>query len=60
MSKKLKFVRWSYVPGHFWIRVCGFGLVVKDVTRWPLLFSERYGYTRRLYLGRIAIGWLPR
>jgi hypothetical protein len=54
----VKVLVWNYHPGHFWVRVLGKGLVIKDTRRWPLLFSERYGYTRRWRIGRIAIGYL--
>lgn len=34
-----------------WFRVFGCGLTWKDTRHYPLLFSERYGYTRRLQIG---------
>jgi hypothetical protein len=40
-------------PRHFWFRLFGFGVVIKDVRVHPLLFSER---TKRVRCWRI--GWL--
>jgi hypothetical protein len=50
----------SHRPGFGWFRVFGFGVTWKDATRHELLFSERYGYTRRLHVGRWRIGGLKR
>lgn len=47
-------------PGHWWFRLTrnGPGLFVKDTTRHRLIFSERYGYTKYVRLGRWIIGYL--
>ena len=47
-------------PGLLWFRVFGVGLVVKDVTRHPLMFSERQGLVRLVRLGRWLVRWLGR
>ena len=40
----------------FWFRIFGYGLVF---SRGPMMFSERYGYARRLELwGRWRVGLL--
>lgn len=44
----------------FWIRVFGYGISVRDVTKHSLLFSERYGYTRYMMVGKWVVRWLPR
>lgn len=36
-------------PGHLWFRIFGWGLAVKDIRCWPLLFSERMGKTGRSF-----------
>jgi hypothetical protein len=41
----------------FWIRIFGRGVRVERDAR--LLFSERYGYTRALRIGRWSVRWLP-
>ena len=37
---------WYHIPGFFWIRVFGYGFLIKDPKRYPPLFSERLNYTR--------------
>ena len=49
----MKLLAWHYSPGLFWFRVCGWGLVIKDPTLYPPMFSERMGY-RRFYN---VFGW---
>jgi hypothetical protein len=39
--------------GYLWFRLLGYGLHFKNINKHPLLFSERYGYKKRLQLG----GW---
>jgi hypothetical protein len=34
----------------FWFRVCGYGLSVSTKKRSMAFFSERYGYTKPLYV----------
>lgn len=41
--------------GMFWFRVFGYGLHIKDTTRHALLFSERYGHTKKLLIGKWCI-----
>ncbi len=52
-------IAWSYRPGLFWVRVFGWGVLVKDVVRWPLIFSQRHGYAGARF-GRLFVQWLPR
>jgi len=44
--------------GIGWLRLFGYGLLVKDRKRHPPLFSERNGYRKFVYVGRVAIGFL--
>lgn len=41
--------------GVAWLRVCGFGVVVKDRTVCPELYSERNGLRRLVRLGRYTM-----
>jgi hypothetical protein len=41
-----------------WVRLLGRGVAWKDTTRHALLFSERYGHTRTLRVGRWSFKWL--
>ena len=47
-------------PGLLWFRVFGVGLLVKDVTRHRLLFSEREGFVWHLWVGHWFVRWLWR
>jgi hypothetical protein len=42
----------------YYFRLFGYGLTFKDVRYHPPLFSERYGYTKRLKLGSWRVGVL--
>ena len=44
--------------GFFWFRLLGFGICIKDTTKHKLLFSERYGYTGGLKIGKYYIKFL--
>ena len=41
-----------------WIGIFGAGIKFKDTKIHPLIFSERYGYTKSIKVGRWYIGWL--
>jgi len=47
-------------PGGFWFRVFGYGFSIVDRSRYAPLFSERYGYTKVLFIGKYAITALGR
>lgn len=47
-------------PGFAWFRIFGIGLYIKNVTRHPLDFCERYYPRKQLRLGRWLIGLLGR
>ena len=51
---------WSHArwDGYWWFRVCGKGIHGKDITRHPLLFSERNGYVKRIQICKWSIKWL--
>jgi hypothetical protein len=42
-------------PGIVWFRLFGRGLVIRDIRRWPLMFSEREGYARIWRIGWLGI-----
>lgn len=50
----------TYSEGLGWFRIFGVVLRVKDTSRCPLLFSERYGYGNSKYImvGNWLIGIL--
>ena len=39
----------------FWFRICGWGLHLRASKGYIPMFSERYGYTKALYLGPLRI-----
>ncbi len=41
-----------------WVRLLGIGVKWKDITIHPLIFSERYGYSKALTIGKWRIGIL--
>jgi len=41
---------WYRGYGDFYVRVWGFGLRIRDVNRWRLLFSEREGHRNFIML----------
>jgi len=47
-----------YSNGIGWFRFFGRGLRWKDITRHRLLFSERYGYSKAITIGKWRIGYL--
>jgi hypothetical protein len=49
----------SRIPGSFWFRVWGIGLIVQDRRQWAPLFSERNGFRRYWYVGhwKVRILW---
>lgn len=55
-----RIVVWMLRPGFGWVRVFGRGVTWKDTRRYPLLFSERRGYTKVLRLGPWVLWLLPR
>ena len=46
--------------GALWFRLFGVGLNIQDRTKHDPLFSERYGHTKVLRLGKWAIRFLPK
>ena len=52
----------AYYKGEkmFWLRIYWIGLSFKNINRWPLLFSERYGFRKYLRIGNIVIHYLPK
>ena len=57
---KMDFISYHRGPGIFWFRIFGYGITFKDTTKYALLFSERYGYTKSLRLGKWYIRILTR
>ena len=41
-----------YHDGFGWFRIFEKGLKWKDITKYQLLFSERYGHTKAITIGR--------
>jgi hypothetical protein len=56
----MKLINASYCQRHFWLRVGPWGFVVKDKRRWPLLFSQRYGFSRGFSIGPLYFALLPK
>ena len=54
------FTLWAHhiKDGFWWVRIFGKGIFVKDITKFPLLFSERNGYAKRMQIGKWSIKWL--
>ena len=46
---------WCYYQGIFWFRIFGWGLHIRPKKGYVPLFSERYGYTKPLYIGPLRI-----
>lgn len=44
--------------GFYWFRLFGYGLVIKDLTKYEPLFSERNGYKKRLKIKNWSITFL--
>ena len=45
---------------HGWLRIFGAGVAWKDVSRYPLIFSERTGHTKTYRIGRWSFKRLRR
>lgn len=43
---------YDYGDGYLWIRLIGRGILIKDTSKHPLLFSERHGYARGAIIGK--------
>jgi hypothetical protein len=46
--------------GVWWFRLLGRGVSVKDTKAYPLLFSERNGFVKRIQIGKWSIKYLPK
>lgn len=46
--------------GLGWFRIFGRGLHWKDITRHPLLFSQRYGYKKAITFGNWRFEYLKK
>ena len=44
--------------GFLWFRILGHGLVIKDINKYPLIFSERYGYTKYIKIGKYIVRYI--
>lgn len=56
-------IPWKWFCGHkekslWWFRIKGWGIHGKDLRKHPSLFSERYGYTKKLVIGNWIFGFL--
>lgn len=54
---------WPLLCGHrsdglVWVRLFGFGVHMKDTTKWPLLFGERNRLRFGVAVGKYYIGFL--
>lgn len=47
-------IKWYASRGCAWFRVFGFGLACTNHRVNPPLFSERYGYRKRLHIGHLC------
>ena len=43
---------------EFWIRIFGYGITGKNLNKHRLIFSEKYGYTKRLQILNWSFKWL--
>ena len=41
--------------GRWWFRILGYGIAGKDISKHPMLFSERYGYQKTIRIGKWQI-----
>lgn len=55
MKINLKYFKIVKNNGHFWIRIFGYGLLVKDVNKHPLIFSQRHGKQIHFNVGNYYI-----
>ncbi len=51
----MRFFSSYYSDRLLWFRIFGKGLIIKDIRRHPLTFSERNGYKTVLKIGNYAI-----
>ncbi len=58
-------IRWRFLSIHYsarfrcgWMRVCGYGIAVRDLRRLHLCFSERNGYCWGVRVGWLFAKWL--
>lgn len=55
-----KIISWHYCNGGIWFRIFGYGLFIVKRQSYHPLFSERYGYRKKLWIGQWGIEWLKR
>ena len=53
-------MNWYLRDNIFWFRVFGMGISIRNTEKFPLNFSERNGYKRRLKIAKWVINLLPR
>ncbi len=58
IPKTILTISGQWVKGLWWIRVNDYGIHYKNIKLHPPLFSERYGYRKKLKLGRFRFGVL--
>ena len=46
--------------GIYWFRILGYGLCFKDTKYFNISFSQRYGYTKYIKIGRLVITTLTK
>jgi len=44
-----------YKPGLFWFRISGRGILIKNINKQPMMFSERNGLYQMIRIGNILI-----
>lgn len=55
----MKIFYYNKSDGHFWFRLFGYGLTIKNTNKHSLTFSQRNGYTKCLIVfNKYAISFL--
>jgi len=50
----------NYKNGSFWFRILGYGLHIKNITKFPLLFSQRNGLKKSIRIKNTYIEYLTK
>lgn len=54
----MKMTSWYFSKEGFWFRIFGYGISIVHRQEYHPLFSERYGYRKRLWVGSWGLEWL--
>lgn len=56
----MRILTYNKTKGHFWFRLFGRGLLIKNIMIYPLLFSQRNGYTKGILIGKYWIEYVSK